>query len=727
MNTSSSKTTIRIPHLALLTAVLISAPLLAPLGFAKDRRLTLYPPETERLPVTSTYHGVMVQDDYQWLENGKNELVRSWTDAQNRFTESSLSRVPGRQKIHRRLTALYSDTQNNYFALHQRPGNLFAMRSQPPKQQPFLVVLKSADEPSSEQVVLDPNTLSEKGTTTIDFYVPSNDGRLVAVSLSEAGSEAGAVSVYDVETGKKLPDVVPRVQYPTAGGSLAWKIDDSGFYYTRYPQGNERPKEDVNFYQQVYFHKLGTETGSDVYSIGKDFPRIAEIELEAKDNDPRYILATVANGDGGEYAHYVLGPSGTWTQVTQFSDKVKWAVFGRDKSLYLLSRAGAPHGKILRVPLSSLKLAEAQTLVAESRKIIVGLVPTETRFFVIEMEGGPMSVRVLDRAGAAVGELPLPEIASVGGALATHGDEILLRTETFLDPPAWYRFNPESDSLVLTALAVQSPADFGDCEVRREYAVSVDDVKVPLNIICRKGTKLDGKNPTLLYGYGGYGINLSPTFSARRRFWLEQGGVFAVANLRGGGEYGEAWHRSGNLTKKQRVFDDFAACAGHLIDRKYTNPRRLAIEGGSNGGLLIGAAVTQHPSLFQAAVARVGIFDMLRVELHPNGAFNVTEFGTVRNQDQFKALHAYSPYHRVVDRRPYPGVFFLTGENDGRVDPANSRKMTARLQRATSSGQPVLLRVGKAGHGMGTALTQRIDEDTDVYTFLIDQLGMSVR
>ena len=709
-------------RLGLLACLLTAGALVA-----KDRRPPLFVPETARIPVASTYHGVAVRDDYQWLEDGTNAEVRSWTGAQNRYTENYLSRSPVREKIHHRLTRLYSDTQNNYFDLQPRPAGLFALRSQPPKEQPYLVLLASADDPSSERVVLDPNILNDKGTTTIDFYVASNDGKYVAASLSEAGSEAGTVYVFNVETGRKLSDVVPRVQYPTAGGSLAWNIDDSGFYYTRYPRGNERPKEDYNFYQQIYFHKLGTDTAADTYSAGKEFPRIAEIVLESKENDPRYILASVANGDGGEYAHYVLGPNGTWTQVSQFSDKVKWAVFGRDNALYLLSRAGAPRGKILRVPLPSAKLSEATVVVPEGRKIITGLMPTEKRFFLVEMEGGPMSVRVLDRSGATIGELPLPEIASIGGAAATHGDEVLINTQTFIDPPAWFRFDPSSESLVATALAVQSPADYSDSEVRREYAVSSDNVRVPINIICKKGTKFTGKNPTLLYGYGGYGINLSPAFSARRRLWVEQGGVFAIANLRGGGEYGEAWHRAGNLTNKQKVFDDFAACAGYLIDSKYTNPSRLAIEGGSNGGLLIGAAVTQHPNLFQAAVARVGIFDMLRVELHPNGAFNVTEFGTVKDLDQFKALYAYSPYHHVVAGRPYPAVFLLTGENDGRVDPANSRKMTAALQRASSSAQPVLLRVGKAGHGMGTALTQRIDEDTDVYTFLFDQLNMSYR
>src|SRR5262249_5504876 len=274
-------------------------------------------------------------------------------------------------------------------------------------------------------------------------------------------------------------------------------------------------------------------------------------------------------------------------------------------------------------------------------------------------------------------------------------------------------------------LRTTSPADFGDVEVVREFATSRDGTRVPLNILRRKGIALDGANPTILYGYGGFGISISPFFDATLSMWLGQGGVFAIANVRGGGEYGEEWHRAGNLTNKQHVFDDFLATAEHLIAAGYTRPAQLAIMGGSNGGLLMGAALTQRPDLFRAVVSYVGIYDMLRLELDPNGAFNVTEFGTVKNPAQFEALYAYSPYHRVVDGTAYPAVLLVTGDHDGRANPAHSRKMTARLQAATSSGLPVLLRTSaNTGHGMGTSLNERIAEDTDVYTFLFDQLGM---
>jgi prolyl oligopeptidase len=270
-----------------------------------------------------------------------------------------------------------------------------------------------------------------------------------------------------------------------------------------------------------------------------------------------------------------------------------------------------------------------------------------------------------------------------------------------------------------------SPADFDDIEVVREFAISKDGTKVPVNILHRKDLKLNGENPTLLYGYGGYGINLTPSFDSTRRIWFDAGGVYAVANLRGGGEYGEEWHKAGNLTNKQHVFDDFIAAAEHLIQRHYTNPNKLAVEGGSNGGLLMGAFLTQRPDLARAVISHVGIYDMLRVELDPNGQFNVTEFGTVKNPEQFKALYAYSPYHHVQNGTKYPAVFMLTGENDGRVNPAHSRKMIARLQAATGSDRPILLySTASAGHGIGTALKERIAQQAYVYSFLFDQLGI---
>jgi prolyl oligopeptidase len=693
-------------------------------------------PKTDKQPVTDRYHGVEVRDEYRWLEESGDPKVQEWSAAQNAHARKYLDRLPQVEAIRKRLTELETGASGQHTNLVRQGERLFALKRQPPKQQPFLVWLANADEPAGEHVVIDPNQLDPAGHTSIDWFVPSPDGELVAVSLSEGGSESGTVHVYQADDGQEREvDRIPRVNGGTAGGSLAWGPDNAGFFYTRYPRTGERPPEDLDFYMQVYFHQLGSSTDDDRYEIGRDFPRIAEIELQSS-ADGRWLLASVQKGDGGEFAHYVRRPQAGWTQVTRFEDRVVEAALGPDEALYLISRNDAPRGKILRLPMKSLKLSEAECIVPESPSenpvTIVshfGLQPsfvvTPGLLYVLDQVGGPNEVRVFDHAGRLRGKLPLPDLASVGGILQAEGDDALFQVQTFISPPAWYRYSSKSGKAEKTALYQTSPAQYEGCEVVRETATSKDGTSVPVSILRRKGTKLDGRNPTILTGYGGYGISLGPRFSPTRQLWLEQGGVFAIANLRGGGEFGEAWHRAGNLTNKQNVFDDFYAVAKHMIDAGYTSSERLAMMGGSNGGLLMGATFTQHPELCRAVVSHVGIYDMLRVELSPNGAFNVTEFGTVADKRQFEALYAYSPYHHVKDSTEYPAVLFLTGANDPRVDPMQSRKMTARLQ-AASPGSKTLLRTNaEAGHGIGSSLAQRIEEGVDVYSFLFHELDVA--
>ena len=680
-------------------------------------------PATPKKAVTDEYHGVKVIDEYRWLEDPADPSVKRWVEEQNKFSRSVLEQSPARAAIADRLKELYADRPAIYYNFYQR-GMFFALKMQPGKNQPLLVALKSPDDLASERVILDPNALNPRGTTTIDFYVPSLDGRFVAVSLSESGSEDGSAHVYEIATGRKLPDVIPRVQYPTALGSLEWNKDASGFYYTRYPRAGERPAEDLTFYQQVYFHKLGAPPSEDTYVLGKEFPRIAQITLSTTE-DASYLLATVANGDGGEFAHYLLGPSGAWTQITRFSDQIKTVLFGPNGRLYLLALGGAPRGKILSLPLDDPKLSEARTVVAESDATIESFVPTATRLYVSEMKGGPSEVAVFDLSGKRLSSVPTRPVSSVLIGARLQGDAILIGSVSYLESFTWYRFDPATGAVTKTRLAGSTSVNFDDAQVVRDFAVSKDGAKIPVNIISRKGTKLDGKNPTILYGYGGYGVSLTPNFRRRNRLWLDAGGVYVEANLRGGSEYGEDWHRAGKLTKKQNVFDDFVACARYLIEKKYTSPSMLAIEGGSNGGLLMGAALTQHPELFRAVVSYAGWYDMLRVELSPNGAFNVPELGTVKDPEQFRALYAYSPYHRVRDGAAYPAVLFITGDNDGRVDPMHSRKMTARLQAATSSKLPILLRTSSdTGHGAGASIGARIAQESEVFAFLFDQFKM---
>ncbi len=489
----------------------------------------------------------------------------------------------------------------------------------------------------------------------------------------------------------------------------------------------ERPKEDAGFFKQVWFHKLGTRAALDTYAIGREWPRIAEAHLESSE-DGRHLVAEVRNGDGGDVGLWLRAPSGAWRRIADFDEGFRRAAFGRDGLLYALATKGSPRGRIVAMKLDAPSLAKARTVVPESDAVIVGFAPAATRLYVEAMTGGPSALRVYTLAGKA---LPAPAIepvstVSLGARLA--GDAVLLGNQSYVTPFAWYRLDPKAGAAPVKTELSQSAdgaALTADLSVTRVMAKSKDGTDVPVNIVARKDVVLDGNRPVLLTAYGGYGLAQRPRYSRRTVFWLQQGGVYAVANLRGGGEFGEAWHKAGNLTKKQNVFDDFEAAARMLVARGYTSAKRLAIEGGSNGGLLMGAAFVQHPDLFGAVVSHVGIYDMLRVENTPNGAFNVTEFGTVKDPAQFDALYAYSPLHHVEDGESYPPVLFLTGINDGRVDPWQSLKMTARMQAANPKGQGVLLRVaGDAGHGQGMSLASGIEQDADVFAFLFDQLGM---
>ena len=703
------------------------------------------PPDTPKRPVIDEYHGVKVTDDYRWLENWDDPVVQHWSTAENARTREYFARLASRPAIEGQLKKLIAASSASYYDLRFRAGMLFAERYQPPQQQPVLVAMHSADDPASAKVIFDLNAANAKGSLSVDFYVPSFGAKYVAAAMSENGSEDAAAHIFEVASGKELPEVVPRVNFATGGGSIAWKADSSGFYYTRYPQGNERPPEDANFYQQVYFHKLGTDPKQDTYVLGKDFPRIAEIQLRTSD-DGKWLLASVANGDGGQFAHYIMDLDGNWDQITHFEDGIVSVKFGQgdrgvNNSLYLLSRKNAPRGQILRLPLMSLtlkappfNLAKAEVVVPQStggpdeadRASIEDFIPTAGRLYVLDIMGGPSRVRVFDDKGQALPAPSLPPVSAVYGGVPVGGGDVLFYITTYLDPPAWYRLEAATGRTIRTALFETSPVSFEDAEVVREFATSKDGTRIPLNIIRRKGTRLDGSNPVLLPGYGGFGISTKPSFQGvNARMWLDEGGIFAEANIRGGAEYGEEWHLAGNLTHKQNVFDDFLACAQYLVDQKYTSPQHLAIIGGSNGGLLMGAALTQRPDLFGAVVSFVGIYDMLRVELDPNGEFNVTEYGTVKDPEQFKALFAYSPYHHVKDGTAYPAILMLTGENDHRVNPMESRKMIARLQAATGSNRPILLRTtSSAGHGFGTALDEQIEQDADVFSFLFDQLGI---
>ena len=495
------------------------------------------PPDTPRHAVTDEYQGVKVTDDYRWLENWDDPAVKQWSAAENARTREYLDQVPARDSIKNRLRQLATARSMTYSGLQFRAGMLFAEKHQPPLQQPLLVAMRFPDDPASARVIFDPNAASAKGSLAVDFFVPSFGGKYVAAALSQNGSEDAVAHVFEVATGKQLRDVVPRVNFATAGGSIAWKPDSSGFYYTRYPQGNERPPEDANFFQQVYFHKLGTDPAQDTYVLGKDFPRIAEIQLHTSD-DGRWLLASVGNGDGGQFAHYLMDSEGHWTQLTHFEDGITAVKFGADPALYLLSRKDAPRGQILRLPISRLDLNQAKVVVPQSaggaaeadRASIENFVPAWGRLYVIDIMGGPSRLRVFEQVvfdripGGSIpgfssrGEIPLPPISAVGQVVSIGGGDVLFYVSSFLEPPILYRFDASTGSTTrIVTAAPLSSIKFDDAEVVREFATSKDGTRVPLNIIRLKGTKLDGTHSTVLTGYGGYGISRKPSSRAGSR------------------------------------------------------------------------------------------------------------------------------------------------------------------------------------------------------------------
>jgi prolyl oligopeptidase len=507
------------------------------------------------------------------------------------------------------------------------------------------------------------------------------------------------------------------------GGSVAWRHDGSGFWYTRCA-------DPAGFRQQVWFRELGD--APDRIDLAGRFAdeRIAENYLSTSP-DGRWVMDRVQKGDGGEWQVFLRGQDadGSWWQAADIPDKCVQAVLGTD-ALYLVSFLDAPHGRVLRLPLSSgSTVADAGEIVPAGDTVIEDLALTRDTVWVVEMDGGPQQVRAFDTKGGPLPPVEIPPMSSVSSysaRLATLGqDRVAWSRESFTEPATWWVAGP-GEAPRPTALRTTTPADLSGYEVTREYATSKDGTRVPLNVIAAPGTPRDGTAPALLTAYGGYSISLVPRFDPGLLLWLQQGGVYVVANIRGGGEFGEEWHHAARLATKQNCFDDFIACADHLHSSGITSRERLAIMGGSNGGLLMGAVLTQRPDIARAVVAAVPVMDSLRAETTTNGRFNTPEYGTVEDPELFTVLLAYSPYHNVVDGTAYPAVMLTAGQNDTRVDAWHAKKMTARLQEATSSDRPVLLRLESTGHLAGS-LDQAIDGTTDWHVFLFDQLGLGYR
>jgi len=688
------------------------------------------PPKTKKLIVKEIMHNVDITDSYRWLEDWNDPEVGIWDKKQNIHTQDYFDNISFKTTLHNRVSDILGEASVRYTSPIWRSGRLFALKHQSSLNQPVIVTMPSANEPEVERIVFDPNQMDSSGHTSIDWFVPSPDGKLIAVSLSVNGTMSGNLYIFEI-AGSRIDKVIKNVNKATAGGDVAWLVDGSGFYYTRYPAQGERSEEELDKYQQVWFHQIRTSLENDLYIIGKNFPDIAEIRLEM-DHSSNRLLVTVQHGDSYRFSHYIVDSNKTKKRITTYEDGVSQATFGPSETLFLISQNNAPKGKVLRLSLKEPFLEKAKVIIPEIENPIVynfwfgpEIVVTETGVYVIYQLGGPCEIQSFDLDGNKKAAPKLLPISSVSRMIALNDDDILFENESYINPPSWYWFDASSKATKKSALSVKTPVDFSDTEVIRKFAISKDGTKIPINIVKPKNIVYDGSNATLLHGYGGYGLSKVPNFNAVRRIWIEHGGVFAIANIRGGSEYGEEWHRAGMLTKKQNVFDDFSAAMKYLVDNGYTSHDKLAIFGDSNGGLLMGAMITQHPNSFKAAVSFVGIYDMLRYELSPNGTFNIPEFGSVKNLEHFKALYAYSPYHNIQGKTVYPSIFLVTGENDNRVDPMHSRKMAAGLQAATSSNNPILLRIySNTGHGAGMPSYTLINVLEEMYSFLFNELDV---
>jgi prolyl oligopeptidase len=676
-----------------------------------------YPP-TPTSDAAETLHGETIPDPYRWLEDGESEATRAWTDSQNALTRSYLDAVPGREQLHRRLDQLLAIGAIGVPTPVR--GRYFYQRRDGRQNQPVLYLRQGVN--GEDRVVVDVNALDPGGTTALDWYYPSHDGRLLAYGLSENGSERSVLHVLDVDSGSTLADRIPH----TRSADLAWLPDGTGFYYTRYPAPGEAPPGEEHYHRAVYFHRLGTDPVADPLVF-----RPAEKEhWPGVDISPdaRWLVIGVARTfDQTDLYLQDLRTGGPPVPVAQdlpasFDGEV---AHGR---LFLRTNLDAPTYRLYVVDPERPDRANWREIVAPRRDAVLESVRIAAgRLALSYLERASSRLRLTDHEGRPVREIALPTLGSLFGTGAEwDGGELFYGFSSYTVPPGVYRLDLATEAEELWR-QVEADVDPSRFEVRQVAVTSRDGTEVSMFLVHRAGLARDGRNPVYLTGYGGFNISLTPAFSRSLLLWLERGGVVAVPNIRGGGEYGESWHQAGMLGRKQNSFDDFIAAAEWLVREGYTTPQRLAVAGGSNGGLLMGAVLTQRPDLFRAVVIQVPLLDMLRYHRFLIARLWIPEYGSAEDPEQFAWLRAYSPYHHVRDGVTYPAVLLATAESDTRVDPMHARKMTARLQAATRSPHPVLLRLeSRAGHGAGKPLNKVLEELTDTWTFVFSELGVEV-
>ena len=677
-------------------------------------------PDSARVDHVDAYHGVEVADPYRWLEALDSDQTRAWIEAQNQVTFGYLEQVGARKAIKDRLEAVWNYER---WGVPERHGGVYVVsRNDGLQDQSVLYRMTALD--AEPELLLDPNTLSEDGTVALSGYRFTPRGDKMAYGLSQSGSDWEVWRVRDVKTGKDTQDEIRWVKF----AEPAWSRDGKGFYYARYDEpraGNEL--EQINEGQRVFYHRLGTAQSED--ELVYEAPEHPEwgYSLQVTD-DGRYLLLGVRVGTDPKRNVLYKDLRAKNPEIIELLGgfEASYHFVDNDGSTFWFETdAGAPRGKLVAVDLKKPK--KRRDVIAEATQTLRSVDRVGDRFFARYLDDAHARVDVMTLAGKKVETIDLPGIGSVEGFMGQRGyDETFYRFEGFATPETIYRY----DIAAKTSEVFRAPQvafDPSDFETRQVFVTSVDGTKVPMFISHKKGVEPNGKLPVYLYGYGGFNIAITPSFSVPNLVWMEMGGVYAVANLRGGGEFGEAWHRAGTKLDKQNVFDDFISSAQWLIDHGWTSPDRLAIGGRSNGGLLVGAAMTQRPELFGAALPGVGVMDMLRFNKFTIGWAWESDYGSPENPEEFSALRAYSPYHNLEPGTRYPATLVYTADHDDRVVPAHSFKFAAALQHAHTGDTPVLIRIDtKSGHGAGKPTTKLIEEWTDLWGFLVDNLGMDV-
>lgn len=701
---------------AALAAILIST------TYAEEPKKLKYP-ETKKGDVVDDYHGTKVADPYRWLEDDvrKSKDVADWVEAENKVTFGYLETIPEREAIKKRITDLYN--YEKFSAPSKHGDHYFFFKNDGLQNQNVLYIQDSLE--SEPKMLMDPNTWSKDGTVALAGMAISDDAKHIAYGVAEAGSDWNTWKVIDVATGKPLSDELKWVKFSGA----SWTKDNKGFYYSRFPEPKKDAAfQDLNVDMKLYYHKMGTPQSEDklIYER-KDNPKWT-IGGEVSE-DGRWLVIGIGDGTTSRKARVsyqdLNEPGSKIVDLIDNHDN-KFDFLGNDDAIfYFKTDYQAPKYQVIAINTMNPDKKNWKTIIPEAKEPLEGVGLVGNRFICSYLKDAKSLVKIHEVDGKFVRDVELPGIGSASGFGGKREyKETFYTFSSFATPPSIYRYDIASGT---SKLFRQSKVKFDptEYEVKQVFYTSKDGTKVPMFITHRKGIKLDGTAPTLLYGYGGFNISLPPGFSVSRLQWMEMGGVFAVANLRGGGEYGDDWHRAGTKLRKQNVFDDFIAAAEYLIKEKYTTNKKLAIQGGSNGGLLVGACMTQRPDLYGACLPAVGVMDMLRFQKFTAGRFWVDDYGSSDNPEEFQALYKFSPYHVLLKNGPkeYPATLITTADHDDRVVPGHSFKFAAALQVMQTGPAPVLIRIEtKAGHGAGKPTTKIIEEIADLWGFLTKTL-----